>query len=157
MDITNRRITKIAREAEKLAVQSIRLDGVGTAEFDLVHYLRHHPGSTQAELRGALHIDKGAAARRTASLEAKGFLRREENPADGRSQLLFATEKAEGLKLSLVSIESIFYEWLVSDLSGEDKAALVRILEDLGRRAHQESRAGFPNVKKLLEERGAEE
>lgn len=157
MDITNRRITKIAREAEKLAVQAIRVDGVGTAEFDLVHYLRHHPGSTQAELREALHIDKGAAARRTASLEAKGFLRREENPADGRSQLLFATEKAEGLKLSLVSIESIFYEWLVSDLSGEDRAGLVRILEALGHRAHQESRAGFPNVKKLLEERGAEE
>lgn len=157
MDITNRRITKIAREAEKLAVQAIRLDGVGTAEFDLVHYLRCHPGSTQAELREALHIDKGAAARRTASLEAKGFLRREENPADGRSQLLFATEKAEGLKLSLVSIEAIFYEWLAADLSEEDKAALVRILELLGRRAHKESRAGFPNVKKLLEERGAEE
>lgn len=156
MDITNRRITKIAREAERLAVQAIRLDGVGTAEFDLVHYLRHHPGSTQAELREALHIDKGAAARRTASLEAKGFLRREDNPADGRSQLLFATKKAEGLKLSLVSIEAIFYEWLVSELSGEDRAALVRILEDLGPRAHQESRAGFPNVKKLLAEREAE-
>lgn len=157
MDATNRRITKIAREAEKLAVQSIRMDGVGTAEFDLVHFLRHHPGSTQADLREALHIDKGAAARRTASLEVKGFLRREDNPADGRSQLLFATEKAEGLKLSLVSIESIFYEWLVSDLSKGDKAALVRILEALARRAHQESRAGFPHVKKLLEERGTEE
>ena len=73
MDITNRRITKIAREAEKLAVQAIRLDGVGTAEFDLVHYLRHHPGSTQADLREALHIDKGAAARRTASGRPNGF------------------------------------------------------------------------------------
>lgn len=156
MDITKRRITKIAREAEKLAVQSIRLDGVGTAEFDLVHYLRHHPGSTQAQLREALHIDKGAAARRTASLEAKGFLRREENPADGRSQLLFATQKAQGLKLSLVSIETIFYEWLVSDLSDGDRDALARILESLGRKAHQESRAGFPNVKELLKERGAE-
>lgn len=156
MDITKRRITKIAREAEKLAVQAIRLDGVGTAEFDLVHYLRHHPGSTQAELREALHIDKGAAARRTASLEAKGFLRREANPADGRSQLLFATEKAQGLKLSLVSIEAIFYEWLVAELNDGDKAALAGILEELAFKAHQESRAGFPNVKKLLEERGTD-
>ena len=152
MDATKRRITKIAREAEKLAVQAIRLDGVGTAEFDLVHYLRHHPGATQTELREALHIDKGAAARRTASLEAKGFLRREKNPADGRSQLLFATEKANHLKLSLVAIEEVFYEWLVSELEPADLETFVRILDELGRKAKQESRAGFPNVKKRLEE-----
>ena len=37
MDITERKITKIAREAEKLVLLSLREEGVGTAEIDLIH------------------------------------------------------------------------------------------------------------------------
>ena len=47
MDITERKITKIARETEKLVLLSLREEGVGTAEIDLIHALRHHPGCTQ--------------------------------------------------------------------------------------------------------------
>ena len=50
MDITERKITKIAREAEKLVLCTLREQGVGTAEIDLIHALRHHPGCTQAAL-----------------------------------------------------------------------------------------------------------
>ena len=53
MDITERKITKIAREAEKLVLLSLREEGVGTAEIDLIHALRHHPGCTQKR-RGIL-------------------------------------------------------------------------------------------------------
>ena len=37
MDITERKITKIAREAEKLVLLTLREKGVGTAEIDLIH------------------------------------------------------------------------------------------------------------------------
>lgn len=63
MDITERKITKIAREAEKLVLLTLREKGVGTAEIDLVHALRHHPGCTQAALAELLHADKAAIAR----------------------------------------------------------------------------------------------
>ena len=65
MDITERKITKIAREAEKLVLLSLREEGVGTAEIDLIHALRHNPGCTQARLAELLHTDKAAIARRT--------------------------------------------------------------------------------------------
>ena len=71
MDITERKITKIARETEKLVLLSLREEGVGTAEIDLIHALRHHPGCTQAALAELLHADKAAIARRTKNLEAK--------------------------------------------------------------------------------------
>lgn len=58
MDITERKITKIAREAEKLVLLTMREEGVGTAEIDLIHALRHHPGCTQAQLAELLHADK---------------------------------------------------------------------------------------------------
>ena len=57
MDITERKITKIAREAEKLVLLTMREEGVGTAEIDLIHALRHHPGCTQAALAELLRAN----------------------------------------------------------------------------------------------------
>lgn len=67
-------MTKIAREVGKFTVQTMKEDGIGTAEFDFIHLVRHNPGITQAQVREQLKLDKGAAARRTASLENKGYL-----------------------------------------------------------------------------------
>ena len=73
MDQTERKMTKIAREVGKFTVQTMKEEGIGTAEFDFIHLVRHNPGITQTEVREKLKIDKGAAARRAASLEAKGY------------------------------------------------------------------------------------
>lgn len=151
MDHSKRQITKIAREVSRFTVQTMKEDGIGTAEFDFIHLLRHHPGMTQAQIREELKIDKGAAARRAASLEAKGYLIRKENPSDGRSQLLFATEKAENLRNSKVSLERAFYDWLLSELPIEECKEFCCILDKLYLRSKQQSRAGFPDVKKLIE------
>lgn len=157
MDMSERKITKIAREAAKLTVQTMREEGVGAAEFDFIHYVRHHPGATQAELREALKMDKGAAARRAASLEAKGYLLRRENPADGRSRLLYATEKSEQLKNSKTAIESEFYGWLLEELTEGERREFCRVLDILYRRSKQQSRAGFPEVAARIEKKGREQ
>ena len=152
MDATERKMTKIAREVSKFTVQTMKEDGIGTAEYDFIHLVRHHPGITQAEVREQLRVDKGAAARRAASLEAKGYLIRQANPKDGRSQLLFATEKAEGLRNSKAQVETTFYEWLLAELPEEEKEAFCKTLDTLYWRTKQERRAGFVNVAKRMEE-----
>ena len=56
MDITGRKITKIAREAEKLVLLTMREEGVGTAEIDLIHALRHQcVHIAQARARGRVN------------------------------------------------------------------------------------------------------
>lgn len=152
MDQSKRQITKIAREVGKFTVRTMKAEGIGTAEFDFIHLVRHHPGITQTAVREELKIDKGAAARRAASLEAKGYLIRRENPGDGRSQLLYATEKAESLKNSKASIESVFYDWLLAELSEGDRQTFCRILQTLYERSKRQSRAGFPDVSRLVEQ-----
>ena len=173
MDQTGRKITKIAREVGKFTVQTMKEEGIGTAEFDFIHLVRHNPGITQTEVRETLKIDKGAAARRASSLEAKGYLERKPNPADGRSQLLYATKKAEALKNSKASIEAVFYEWLlaelpeeertafwggpfrmdapVTELPEEEKNAFCETLDKLYWRSKNERRAGFVDVAELVE------
>ena len=127
-------------------------EGVGTAEFDFIHLVRHNPGITQTQVRESLKIDKGAAARRAASLEAKGYLIRKPNPEDGRSQLLYATPKAEQLKNSKAHIEALFYEWLLAELPEEEKKSFSETLGKLYLRSKKESRTGFLNVSRLVEE-----
>lgn len=155
MDPTKRQMTKIAREVSKLAGRMLRDQGIGTAEFDVVHVIRKNPGITQAGIRDQLGIDKGAMARQIASLEAKGFLIRKENPQDGRSQLLYATEKADQLKNSKAYIESVFYEWLLEPLSDQQRQEFAATLETLYLRSREQIRAGFPEVVERLEEKEA--
>ena len=157
MDITERKITKIAREAEKLVLLSLRKEGVGTAEIDLIHALRHHPGCTQAALAELLHADKAAIARRTKNLEAKGYLVRRDAPNDRRSQLLYPTEKAEGLRASKAEIEAAFYEYLTNVLTAEEAAAFAAALNKLYTASKTESRAGFPHFRSAAKKASADE
>ena len=143
MDITERKITKIAREAERLVLRTLREKDVGTAEIDLIHALRHNPGCTQAALAELLHADKAAIARRT-----KNLVRRDA-PNDRRSQLLYPTEKAEGLKASKAEIEASFYEYLTGTLTPEEAAAFAAALDKLYTASKEESRAGFPHFQKM--------
>lgn len=147
MDLTERKITKIAREVEKLVLLSLREEGVGTAEIDLIHALRHNPGCSQAKLAEILRADKAAIARRTKNLEAKGFLVREDDPADRRSQLLYPTEKAEAMKSSKTEIEASFYEYLLSGLSREEAETFAALLDKLYTASKAESRKGFPHFR----------
>lgn len=150
-DPTERKITKIAREAEKLVVHTMKESGIGSGEFDLIHFIRHHPGTSQKQVAQELNMDKGAVARRTAGLERKGYLTRKKNPKDRRSSFLYATEKAENLKLSKVNVETEFYAWLVKELPDEERDAFLQTLETLYWRSKKESRAGFPHVTEILQ------
>ena len=107
-------------------------------------------------MRETLKIDKGAAAKRVASLEHKGYLIRKPNPEDGRSQLLYATEKAEELKNSKAQIETVFYEWLLEELPEEEKAAFCKTLDALYWRSKRERQAGFENVARRVREKTEE-
>ena len=154
MDSTQRKITKIAREVSKFTVQTMKEEGIGSAEFDVIHLVRHNPGITQTQVREALKMDKGAAAKRVANLENKGYLIRKPNPKDGRSQLLYATQQAEHLKNSKTHIETVFYEWLLEELPEEEKEQFCKTLDTLYWRSKMQRREGFTDIARRLEKEG---
>lgn len=147
-----KRFLRLAEHINQFAKTTMKADGIGTAEFDLLHLVRRHPGITQAQIREKLKLDKGAAARRTANLENKGFLVREQNPEDKRSSYIHATKKAEKLKNSKSHLEGVFYEWLLNQLSDEERTNFVNTLEKLELISQKESTEGYPHVKEILEE-----
>ena len=121
-------------------------EDIGPGEFDVLHVIRKNPGIMQSGVCRIMGFDKGAVARQTASLEAKGYLRREASPADGRSRCLYATAQAERLKNSKAAVETQFYDWLLAPLTEPERTEFARLLDVLYQRCKAESKAGFPNV-----------
>lgn len=144
-----RKITKIAREAQKLVSQSLPETGIGSGEIEFIHLVRHHAGISQAEAAAQLNIDKAAVARRANSLEKKGYIERKPDPDDKRIQRLYATEKALQLKLDKVNVEAEFYAWLLEDVPNSEE--FLQTLDAIYNKAKRESRAGFPHVKERLD------
>lgn len=157
MDTTKRRITKIAREVGKFTSRTLRADGIGTGEFDVLHMIRKNPGITQKEICSSLALDKGALARQIARMETKGYVTRKNNPSDGRSQLLYATEKADELKNSKAKVERLFYSWLLEDLTQEEQETFSNLLEKLYLKCRAESKDDFRTMAKIVKERGGDE
>ena len=151
MDLTKAQITKIAREVSKLAVRTLKEDGIGTSEFDLIHVVRKHDGISQKGICEILGIDKSAVARQVASLEVKGYIYRKEDPLDKRINLIYPTSKAQELKTSKRQVETVFYEWLLEALNDNEKEEFASLLERVYLRCKEESKSNFTNVTKLLE------
>ncbi len=141
-----RKLNKISRELNKLTIRLIKEEGIGSSELDLIHLVRHNPGIAQIEVSKQLNSDKGAIAKRVTTLEKKGFIKKENDPNDKRKHYLYATDKAESLKGSKTEIESIFYDWLLEDLTTEEKEQFLTVLDKIYLKSKTESRSGFLNV-----------
>ncbi len=152
MEKDARKLSKISRELNKLTIRMTKEEGIGSSEFDLIHLVRHNPGIAQKEVCTQLNCDKGAIAKRVSSLEKKGFILKETDPKDKRKHYLYATQKAETLKQSKTQIESLFYQWLLEDLSNEEKEQFLTILDKIYLKSKQESRSGFQNITKIIKE-----
>lgn len=151
MDITKRQMTKIAREVSRFTVRSLRKEGVGSGELDVLHAVRKTPGISQSEICRLTGLDKGAVARIAAGLEKKDYITRQSDPNDGRSRLLFPTPEAEKLKVSKAHMEACFYDWLLEGLAEEEREKFSQALNILYERCKEESKGGFVNVAERVE------
>lgn len=139
-------ISKIAREANKLAARTLKEEGIGTSEFDFLHVVRKYKGIRQSDICKILGIDKAASTRIAQRLEKKGYIRKEKSEKDLRASLLFATPKAEELKLSKRGVESLYYEYLFSAFNEDEKEIFSSLLSRIYLLSKNESKAGFPHV-----------
>lgn len=137
MDESRRKITKIARVAQRYAALRLRETGLGTSEYECLHYVRKFDGLTQERLTALLSIDKSAVTRMVTNLARKGFVERRPSAIDGRAKCVFATEKARALRGATHSVEADFYAWLLADVTGDDRAVFLRVLDAI----YQKSRA----------------
>lgn len=147
MDETKRQITKIARDVSRYTQKTLRKNGIGPSELDVLHVVRKNDGVSQKFICDKCGFDKAAVARIISSLEKKQLVKRKENPRDKRSSLIFPTNKADDLKDSKAEIEASYYEWLLSDLDTKEKESFVKTLNRIYEKSKQESKNEFKDLK----------
>ena len=139
-------IAKIAREERRFLARALKGYGVGLSSFDLIHQVRKCPGISQAELASRLAMDKAAVARAVASLVRKGFLRKERREGDSRSFALYATSKAEELKLDKKKLEKAYMRFCLEALDEKEKETFLSLLNKVYLRSKKESQADFASL-----------
>lgn len=154
LDPSRRKITKIARNAAHFVQSRAKDQGLGGSEYEVIHCIRKSPGISPDEIGRQLYLEKSAVAHLTASLERKGFIRREVDPRDKRRRRLFPTDQADALKNSRAALEAFYYGWLLEEVESEKREVFLEVLETLYARSKQARRE---ENRPLIERLNAEE
>jgi MarR family transcriptional regulator, multiple antibiotic resistance protein MarR len=113
--------------------------GVGAGSFELLRYVRDHPGARVADLASAFAIGVGTTSKIVDRLETQGRVERRPNPANRRSSLLALTPAGESaVSRAEPAWQAAIREILGGAVTPEELTALSRALgalrSDLERR-----------------------
>ncbi len=117
--------------------------GIVTAQFEIMRYLRDHPRSRVGEVAAAFAAGIGAISKGVDRLEARGWVTRLPNPADGRSSLISLTASGAALVLEAERTFNNRLDELLAPI-GPDEVGAARTTLAALRRALEHARAGLP-------------
>ena len=143
MERTNRKISKIARCAQRYVNGSLAKLGVGSTEYECLLLIRKNEGTTQSFLQEQLYIDKAAITRMITNLEKKGLVIRKRDEKDRRANNIYSTEKALEVRADKMGAESMFYEWLLEGYTDEELEPFLKVLDKLYEKSREERRADY--------------
>ena len=117
--------------------------GLAMREIHVLLFLANHPGADTArdvsDLRG---LSKSQVSQAVETLAARGLLRRMPDRGDRRVVHLTITENGLPLARRAQAIQAACGAWLLEDLTEEERAQFLRILEGLLRKAEELTEGG---------------
>ena len=117
-----------------IAAKLRRMDVPLTPEqFILIDLLWNQGSMSQQQLADQMQKDKNSVTKLVDALERKGFVVREQNRQDRRSNTLVLTEKAEGLKHGAKQKGISILDEMLVGISEEELRSFLMILHKLNR------------------------
>ena len=93
--------------------------------------LNKHKSSTAIDIAGLFKRDKAQITRLVQQLIEQGFVKKEPNPEDKRSQLLVLTSQGMALQKSLSSLSDEMQNQITKDIDSEDLDTFIRVAEKM--------------------------
>lgn len=123
-------ISHLHRQNQKILVKKLMPYGIGSGgQHSFLKLILNRPGITQDLLTHELKFDKATTARSVKQLEESGYIERKIDPKDRRSYLLHPTAKALDFAPTLQSILNEFNRNLTRNLTDEEEAQLIALLQ----------------------------
>ncbi|MDO5691025.1 MAG: MarR family transcriptional regulator [Pseudomonadota bacterium] len=125
----------LIRRAHQISV-AVFTDEVGThgvtpVQFAILHALMAESGIDQITLAQRVAFDAATIGSVIGRLEQRGWLSRQENPADRRCKLVSLTEQGARAALDLKPVVELVQQRILEPLSDQEQAQLVALLEKL--------------------------
>jgi len=128
------RISRLAQLLESELEPIFAAHGVNGGEFDVLAALRRSGRPYRlkpTELSKALMVTSGGMTKRLTALEARGLIRREPDPSDGRSTAVALTGKGKHLVETILPEHVANELRLLGELSSKERNQLAGLLEAL--------------------------
>lgn len=116
--------------------------GLAGCQTPYLTALCRRPGITQEELARELSVNKSSVTRQLCALEEKGWVRREADPCDKRSLLVYPTEQTHEMMSRIFACYGAWNSYLTQDFTEEEKAELSRLMGRIAQRAESYVRGG---------------
>lgn len=122
-------ILEIIRSEINCNMKDYSIDSSG---FTVLFYMAMYgEGMTQAELTKMLILDKAAISRTLKSLEARGFVRKQNSPTDRRKQHIFLTETGREIQGHVSEVYDLIFNQLIKGIPKEDVYHCLSILNTI--------------------------
>lgn len=137
-----RQISVTYRCAMRYRERELEDTGLAGCQTPYLLALYRHEGQTQEELARYLNVNKSSVTRQLAILEEKGYIRREPDPNDRRSLLVYPTDQALALKERMRHVLRDWNAYLTADFTDAEREQLSRLMERVAERAEAYVKGG---------------
>ena len=119
----------IYRKSRSFIGKSLEEYNIGQGQFMFLLELYIEDGRNQEELAEVLKIDKGTTARAIRKLEDNGFIIREKDEKDKRSNRVYLTEKGKSIKDNIFFVLDQWDKKMSEQLDKEERELMIKLLK----------------------------
>ncbi|MEG1496638.1 MAG: MarR family transcriptional regulator [Clostridiales bacterium] len=130
-------LSMIVRQMRVFSERKLQNRNLGFPEQLVLMYLSQGRECNQEQIAQHLGIDKGAIAKTIGKLEAKGLIKRQENPENKREKRISITAQANAV---LGEMSQILQEWndnIYAGISSEDIKEMERIIGKMAKNSNK--------------------
>ncbi|AZO95894.1 MarR family winged helix-turn-helix transcriptional regulator [Halocella sp. SP3-1] len=125
-------ISRLYKHHEQFIDEKLEAYNLKHSEANLlVHLYRDRDGVNQEVLTANLGVDKATVSRAVKALLEKSYLFRQRSLEDGRVNLIFLSEKAEGIKSIVRKVYQDWYDLIMGDIPDDEAKIMLRNLEKM--------------------------
>lgn len=126
-------VKKSSLQFEKIANPILQKYNLTGAQYKILKYLISHQDKQvrQVDLEKFYSMTHPTTIGLLKQLEKKGFIQRQKNPSDGRSQIVLLTDQSFEMKDELLSVGELLEKQFTAALAEEERLQLVRLLQKL--------------------------
>ncbi len=129
-------LARAAKAIETLDRASIAQTGLNISDFAILEVLLHKGPLPVNTIGKKVLLTSGSMTTAANRLVQKGFIKRKQDPSDGRYFYLHLTAAGRGLIQNAYEKHSRNLDKMAEVLNEEERAQLVSLLKKIGRHAH---------------------